>query len=84
MPDSLNFHYESCKYATNSSCTLLLSFILYSIFSVQPTLEVSDFVNEGTPVPIPNTVVKLIYVDNTWLEAAREDRSSLTLMTSKL
>ena len=43
------------------------------------TLEVSDFVNEGTPVPIPNTVVKLIYVDNTWLEAAREDRSSLTL-----
>ena len=48
------------------------------------TLEVSDFVNEGTPVPIPNTVVKLIYVDNTWLEAAREDRSSLTLKTSKL
>ena len=42
------------------------------------TLEVSDFVNEGTPVPIPNTVVKLIYVDNTWLEAARKDRSSLT------
>ena len=58
-----------------------LSFILDSIFSVQPTLEVSDFVNEGTPVPIPNTVVKLIYVDNTWLEAAREDRSSLTLKT---
>ena len=44
-------------------------------------LKVSDFVNEGTPVPIPNTVVKLIYVDNTWLEAAREDRSSLTLKT---
>ena len=60
--------------------SLRVSF-LYSIFSVQPTLEVSDFVNEGTPVPIPNTVVKLIYVDNTWLEAAREDRSSLTLET---
>ncbi len=29
---------------------------------------------EGTPVPIPNTAVKLIRVDNTWLEAARDDR----------
>ena len=57
-----------------------VSFI--SLFDFQCTsihLKVSDFVDEGTPVPIPNTVVKLIYVDNTWLEAAREDRSSLTL-----
>ena len=23
--------------------------------------------DEGTPVPIPNTVVKLVYGDNTWL-----------------
>ena len=32
-----------------------------------PTLItiVSDFVVEGTPVPIPNTVVKLNYADNT-------------------
>ena len=25
---------------------------------------------EGTPVPIPNTAVKLTRADNTWLEAA--------------
>ena len=26
---------------------------------------------EGTPVPIPNTAVKLTRADDTWLEAAR-------------
>ena len=30
---------------------------------------------EATPVPIPNTAVKLFRVDNTWLATAREDRS---------
>ena len=34
--------------------------------------------DEGTPVPIPNTVVKLVYGDNTWLATAREDNSSRT------
>ena len=34
--------------------------------------------DEGTPVPIPNTVVKLIYADNTWLVTAREDRTMPT------
>ena len=29
---------------------------------------------EGTPVPIPNTAVKLTRADNTWLEAAWNDR----------
>ena len=29
---------------------------------------------EGPPVPIPNTVVKLVCVDNTWRATAREDR----------
>ena len=33
---------------------------------------------EGTPVPIPNTVVKLIYADNTCLVTSREDRSMPT------
>ena len=33
---------------------------------------------EGPPVPIPNTVVKLISADNTWLEAAREDKAMPT------
>ena len=34
---------------------------------------------EGPPVPIPNTVVKLNSAENTWLVAAREDRSTPTL-----
>ena len=42
------------------------------------TIEVSVISDEGPPVPIPNTAVKLIWADNTWLEAAREDRSMLT------
>ena len=35
---------------------------------------------EGTPVPIPNTVVKLVHGDNTWLATAREDNSMRTLL----
>ena len=34
---------------------------------------------EGTPVPIPNTEVKLVRGDNTWLATAREDSSARTL-----
>ena len=30
--------------------------------------------DEGTPVPIPNTVVKLASAENTCLETDREDR----------
>ncbi len=41
-------------------------------------LEVRVNGGEGTPVPIPNTVVKLVYGDNTWLETAREDSSTPT------
>ena len=32
--------------------------------------------DEGTPVPIPNTVVKLINGENTWLETARENNTA--------
>ena len=31
--------------------------------------------DEVPPVPIPNTEVKLIHVDNTWLATVREDSS---------
>ena len=40
--------------------------------------RVSVINSEGPPVPIPNTEVKLVCADNTWLEAARNDRSMLT------
>ena len=39
---------------------------------------VGVFNSEGPPVPIPNTEVKLVCAHNTWLEAAREDRSMPT------
>ena len=39
---------------------------------------VGAYYGQGTPVPIPNTVVKLISADNTWLEAAREDKAMPT------
>ncbi len=31
---------------------------------------------EGPPVPIPNTVVKLVSAEDTWLETAWENRSA--------
>ena len=34
--------------------------------------------DEGPPVPIPNTVVKLIRAEDTWRAAARENRSTPT------
>ena len=37
---------------------------------------------EGTPVPIPNTAVKLTCAENTWLEAARENKKAPTQKTS--
>ena len=40
--------------------------------------QVGVFSDEGPPVPIPNTEVKLISADNTWLEAAREDKAMPT------
>ena len=39
---------------------------------------VSVFSGEGPPVPIPNTVVKLISAEDTWWETARENRSMPT------
>ena len=44
-----------------------------SVFRVQSHI-VGVFNGEGPPVPIPNTAVKLIRAENTWLVTAREDR----------
>ena len=44
---------------------------------------VGVFSDEGPPVPIPNTAVKLISADNTWLEAAREDKAMPTQTKTK-
>ena len=51
----------------------------YSILREYP-LKVGVDCDEVPPVPIPNTVVKLIYVENTWRATAWEDRKMPTYM----
>ena len=46
----------------------------YALFIIKFIL-VGAYGNEVTPVPIPNTEVKLIRVDDTWLVTARETKS---------
>ena len=48
---------------------------LYSVLRApeEPRIVGADD-GEGTPVPIPNTAVKLTRADDTWLEAARNNR----------
>ena len=57
---------------------LALRFIHSKVFQ---KYLVGAYGNEVTPVPIPNTEVKLIYVDDTWLVTARETKSVPTLYT---
>ena len=45
----------------------------------QDTAGVND--DEDPPVPIPNTVVKLISAEDTWMETSWENRSAPTLYT---
>ena len=56
--------------------------MIYSAYAVyiekSDDFSVGADCDEGPPVPIPNTVVKLISADNTWLEAAREDKAMPT------
>ena len=51
----------------------------YALFPSKLQYSVGAYGNEVTPVPIPNTEVKLIRVDDTWLVTARETRSVPTL-----
>ena len=41
-------------------------------------MQVGVHSDEGPPVPIPNTEVKLVSADNTWWATAREDRETPT------
>ena len=46
-------------------------------------IQISGGNNEkDTPVPIPNTEVKLLSADDTWLETARENRSPPDIYSS--
>ena len=53
--------------------------IFYSDLRVQTSkrkAESGDYSGEVTPVPIPNTVVKLLSADDTWWVTAWENRTS--------
>ena len=56
---------------TGNSCG-----IVYNV--PQGTAPVGVYSDEGPPVPIPNTAVKLISADNTWGAAPWEDRATPT------
>ena len=59
----------------NSLERISTQIIHYSIFQLSIALLSGDDSRKVPPVPIPNTVVKLSRVDNTWRATAREDRS---------
>ena len=62
-----------CDARTHSRQTSTHSFSNVTLFSSQGLVKtriVGADDGEGTPVPIPNTAVKLTRADNTWLEAA--------------
>ena len=48
-------------------------------FALFSRKKVGVYSDEVTPVPIPNTEVKLINVDDTWLATTRESRTMPTL-----
>ncbi len=51
---------------------------MFSFEGITSRERSGDESKEDPPVPIPNTEVKLISADNTWLEAAREDKAMPT------
>ena len=55
------------------SCPYLFP-LTYVVLRVQTLNHSGGYYGEAIPVPIPNTEVKLISVDNTRLATAREDR----------
>ena len=59
---------------TRTSQSLLLSF-LCSLEGTKALIHSGGYYREATPVPIPNTEVKLVGVQDTWLETARENRT---------
>ena len=52
--------------------------IVFILIKPQGAVQVGVDYGEDPPVPIPNTEVKLISADDTWLETAWENRYSPT------
>ena len=60
-----------------------LSFVLLLLFFFQFSL-IGAYGSEVTPVPFPNTEVKLVYVDDTWLVTAWESKKVPVFVERKL
>ena len=56
---------------------IILSCVFFS-FEGFPQLIVGVYYSEDPPVPIPNTVVKLVCAEDTWRAASRKNRSMPT------
>ena len=54
------------------------SICVFFSFEGFPQLIVGVYYSEGPPVPIPNTVVKLVCAEDTWRAASRKNRSMPT------
>ena len=61
--------------------SLSVFYLTYVVLRVQTLSHSGGYYGEATPVPIPNTEVKLTSVNNTRLATAREDRSLPDYMT---
>ena len=75
--------YARALFGESQDVRLSLQVLVSSLYSVLRVYALNSIVGvdggEGTPVPIPNTVVKLTCADNTWLATAREDKKTPTL-----
>ena len=63
---------------------LFTSFVRFSMSILWCSYIVGIFNDEGPPVPIPNTEVKLICAEDTWLEAAWKNMSMPTLILFRI
>ena len=77
--------YNKSKFKTQQVFERILTNIVYfdlvrrssflcSLEGTKALIHSGGYYREATPVPIPNTEVKLVRAHNTWLETAREDR----------
>ena len=79
-PEDLTTSYCSMSNKQNTILRFFCWFLLvqrlvyYVVLRVQTLNHTGGYYDEATPVPIPNTEVKLVRADNTWLETARKDR----------
>ena len=71
MPEDLTTSYVQCLIFKHICVFDVFS---YAVLRVQTFNHTGGYYREATPVPIPNTEVKLMCADNTWLATAWEDR----------